>query len=102
VRAFPDALSASAAAAREGAIVLLSADEEIPPPTAAWLAAHPEVPVTAVGGPAGRSGVKQDIVAGADRFATAAALAGRSTGMVAARASGRAAYREPGRRGSMS
>lgn len=86
--AFPDALSASAAAAREGAVVLLSADEEIPPATASWFAAHPDVPVTAVGGPAGRSGVTQDIVAGDDRFATAAALAGRSTGTVAALAAG--------------
>ena len=71
---FPDGLAAGAAAAHAGAAVLLTAGSTMPAETAAYLGAHPGSPV-AVGGPATAADPGALRVVGADRYATAAAVA---------------------------
>jgi putative cell wall-binding protein len=74
-RDFPDGLAAGAAAARRAAVVLLTDGSIMPPATAAYLAAHPDLPVIAIGAPAGRVAPTARLIAGADRYATAVAVA---------------------------
>jgi putative cell wall-binding protein len=81
---FPDALAASAPAARDGLPVLLTAGEQLPEATARVLVERDVEAVTIVGGSAAVSeAVEQDVaarvervqrVAGADRYATAVAV----------------------------
>ncbi len=74
---FPDALSASAAAASTGGAVLLTAGASMPAATADQLAAHPTKPTYAVGGPATLAVPDAIALAGTDRYATSAAVAAR-------------------------
>jgi peptidoglycan hydrolase-like amidase len=75
-RGFADALAAGTVAARQGGAVLLTSDEVVPKVVADFLADRPGIGVVAVGGPAARAfpNASQSFV-GADRFATATALA---------------------------
>jgi len=72
---FPDALAAGAAAASMGGVVLLTDGSSMAPATSAWLAQDPKVPVYAIGGPAVVADPSAVAVAGADRYATAVAVA---------------------------
>lgn len=72
---FPDALPAGAAAAARKGVILLTAGSEPAPTTQAWLAAHPGLGTTAVGGPAASAHPDAKSIMGGDRYATAAALA---------------------------
>lgn len=72
---FPDALGAGPAAASVEGAVLLTADESLPPETAAYLDARPAARVAAVGGPAARAVPTARPLVGADRYATNVALA---------------------------
>jgi putative cell wall-binding protein len=72
---FPDALAAAAATAGGGRVVLLTHGSTMPTPTRSYLAAHPGLQVYAVGGPAAAADPAATAVAGADRYATAAAVA---------------------------
>lgn len=72
---FPDAVSAGAAAAATGAVVVLTAGAEHAAATAAYLAARPALPRFAVGGPAAAAEPAATALVGADRFATAVAVA---------------------------
>lgn len=74
---FPDALSAGAAAAARGGAVLLTTNDSPSPATAAYLAAHPSASAWAIGGPAVRAFPGLEAVTGADRQATAVAVARR-------------------------
>lgn len=84
-QAFPDALAASAPAVRDVTPVLLTTRDELPAPVDAWLAEHAPERVVVVGGTAAVSAaVAEDVgrhaslvtrVAGADRHATAVAVA---------------------------
>jgi putative cell wall-binding protein len=74
---FPDALSASAAAASTGGAVLLTAGAAVPAATAAHLSAHPTPTTYAVGGPAVLAAPDAVALAGDDRYATSAAVAAR-------------------------
>lgn len=67
---FPDALTAGAAAARGGA-VLLTDDEDLPEEVRAYLAARPEAVRFAVGGPAAAADPGAVAITGADRYETA-------------------------------
>jgi putative cell wall-binding protein len=83
--AFPDALTASAPAARDGRPVLLTGPDRLPDATAAALTAREVVEVAVVGGTAAVGTEVEDAlrarditttrVAGPDRYATAAAVA---------------------------
>jgi hypothetical protein len=74
---FPDALAAGTVAAVRGAAVLLTAGATPAPATTAYLAGHDGVTVVAVGGPAAAAHPDADPIVGADRDATAVALAKR-------------------------
>jgi streptogramin lyase len=74
-RGFADALSAGAAAGHIGGVVLLTDGAAMPSETATYLAAHPGVPVFAVGGPAASAEPTAAPLVGADRFATSVAVA---------------------------
>lgn len=74
---FPDALAAGAAGAHVGAAVLLTAGSTPAPATQAFLAAHPNATLYAVGGPAARAYPRAIPVVGTDRYATAVAVARR-------------------------
>jgi putative cell wall-binding protein len=74
-RAFADGLSAGAAAAHRGAAVLLTDGPTMAPATAAFLAAHPGLATTAVGGPAALAAPGVPAISGTDRYATAVAVA---------------------------
>ena len=73
--AFPDALSAGAAAAKGGGAVLLTNGSSQSSETGAYLAAHPQDRTAAVGGPAAAADPGAIPVSGADRYATAVAVA---------------------------
>lgn len=88
-RGWPDAVSASWVAAGEGAPVLLSARDVLPPSTAAALSARQPARTVAVGGTAALSddvvaaveaaaGGAVERAAGADRYGTSRALADRA------------------------
>lgn len=78
---FADALSASSVAAARGLPVLLARPTGVPPATLAWLSSREVSTTIAVGGEASLSGYALSLlpdprrVAGADRFATSAAVA---------------------------
>ncbi|MFP5322956.1 MAG: S8 family serine peptidase [Acidimicrobiia bacterium] len=76
---FADALAASAAAGHLDGVVLLTDGARLPEATAAYLDRHPGVPVHAIGGPAATAlGARAtSVIAGADRYATAVAVAQR-------------------------
>jgi putative cell wall-binding protein len=71
---FPDALSAGPAAAHVDGVVLLTDGTTMPASVTAYLAAHPGT-VYAVGGPAVAADPSATPLTGADRYATAAAVA---------------------------
>ena len=71
---FPDALAAGPAAAHLGGVVLLTDGSSMPSTVTAYLAAHPGT-VYAVGGPAVAADSSATPLSGADRFATATAVA---------------------------
>jgi putative cell wall-binding protein len=85
--AYPDALAAGAIAAARGWPILLTAPDRLPPATATELRRLGPERVVVVGGPSavgaavvdavGRLGPTVSRVAGADRYATAAAIAAR-------------------------
>lgn len=72
---FPDGLTAGAAAARIDGAVLLTAGTTLPAATAAYLAAHPSIPVAAIGGPAATARPSAHPVVGADRYETSVLVA---------------------------
>ena len=72
---FADALSAGAAAGHVGGVVLLTDGAAMPSQTAVYVAAHPGVPVFAVGGPAASAAPTAVPLVGADRYATSVAVA---------------------------
>ncbi len=71
---FPDALSAGPAAANAHGVVLLTDGSTLPAAVKAYLTAHPGT-VYAVGGPAVAADPAATPLQGADRYATAAAVA---------------------------
>ena len=73
--AFPDALTASAVAGATHGVILLSDGSTPSPATTAYLAAHPSATVYALGGPAAAAYPTATGLVGADRYATAAAVA---------------------------
>jgi hypothetical protein len=73
---FPDGLAAGPAAAHIGGAVLLTDGPVVPPETQAYLTAHASA-TYAAGGPAVAADPSAIAVAGADRYATAAAIATR-------------------------
>jgi YVTN family beta-propeller protein len=73
---FPDALSAGVAAAKAGAVVLLTNGSTLPAETSAYLSAHPGT-VYAVGGPAAAADPTATAIAGSDRYATAVDVAAK-------------------------
>ncbi|HEY3924660.1 MAG TPA: cell wall-binding repeat-containing protein [Acidothermaceae bacterium] len=73
---FPDGLAAGPAAAHIGAAVLLTDGGVMPPETEAYLTAHATT-TYAAGGPAVAADPSATAVEGADRYATAAAIAAR-------------------------
>lgn len=84
-RAWPDALAASVAAARDGSPVLLTGPDVLPRSVAAWLSSRAPDRLRIVGGPAAISpnvqdrveelGVGVERLAGADRYETALTVA---------------------------
>ena len=74
---FPDALSAGAAAAHVGGVVLLTDGATQSPTTAAYLAQHPQATLYAIGGPAALASPVGISLVGPDRYATATAVAAR-------------------------
>ena len=74
---FPDGLAAGAVAPRIGGVVLLTQGDAPASPTASWLAAHPQLDVIAVGGPAARAHPEATPIVGATREDTALAVARR-------------------------
>ncbi len=74
---FPDALGAGAAAAHTGGAVLLTAGAKPAPATDAFLAAHPDAILYAVGGPAAQAYPHAVRLVGSDRYATAISVAKR-------------------------
>ena len=72
---FADALSAGAAAAHIGGVVLLTDGTTLAPAVSAYISAHAEVPLYAVGGPAATADPAAVKVVGADRYATSVAVA---------------------------
>lgn len=73
---FPDALAAGPAAAHVAGAVLLTDGAILPQATSDYLAAHAGT-TYAVGGPAAKADPNATAIVGADRYATAAALATR-------------------------
>jgi putative cell wall-binding protein len=71
---FPDALAAGPAAAHVNGVVLLTDGSSLTPAVTAYLAAHPGT-VYAIGGPAVAADPSATPLSGADRYATAAAVA---------------------------
>jgi putative cell wall-binding protein len=71
---FPDALAAGPAAAHIHGVVLLTNGSSLTPAVTAYLAAHPGT-VYAIGGPAVAADPSATPLSGADRYATAAAVA---------------------------
>ncbi len=71
---FPDALAAGPAAAHVHGVVLLTNGSSLTPAVTAYLAAHPGT-VYAIGGPAVIADPSATALSGADRYATAAAVA---------------------------
>ncbi|MBK9180700.1 MAG: cell wall-binding repeat-containing protein [Acidimicrobiales bacterium] len=69
---FPDALSGGAAAAKIGGAVLLTAGNVIPPATGAYIGGKK---IYAIGGPAAAASPSSESIVGADRYATASAVA---------------------------
>jgi SpoIID/LytB domain protein len=72
---FPDALAAGAAAAKVNGAILLTNGSTQAPETAAYLVAHPPTVKYAIGGSAATADPSATKVAGADRYATAVAVA---------------------------
>jgi putative cell wall-binding protein len=72
---FADALSAGAAAAAGEGVVVLTDGSSQAPETAAYTSAHPGVTRYAVGGPAAQADTEATSIVGADRYATAVAVA---------------------------
>jgi len=72
---FPDGLSAGAAAASQAGAVLLTDGSAQAPETGAYLAAHANETVFAVGGPAAAADPAATPLVGSDRFATAVTVA---------------------------
>jgi len=72
---FPDALSAGSAAAHDGGAVLLTSGSTMPAETQAYLSAHQADIRFAIGGPASQADPAAKSIAGADRYATSAAVA---------------------------
>ncbi len=72
---FADALSAGAAAAHLGGVVLLTDGITLTAAVRTYIAAHPGVPVYAVGGPAAAAYPTATPLVGADRYATSVAVA---------------------------
>jgi predicted lipoprotein with Yx(FWY)xxD motif len=72
---FPDGLSAGAAAASQAGAVLLTDGSAQAPETGAYLAAHANDTVFAVGGPAAAADPAATPLVGSDRFATAVTVA---------------------------
>ena len=73
---FPDALAAGPAAHVEGGAVLLTDGNAMVPETANYLTAHPGT-AYAIGGPAAAADPNATPLIGADRYATAAAVASK-------------------------
>ena len=73
---FPDALAAGPAAAKTHGVVLLTSGSQMPSSTAAYMSAHPGI-AFAIGGPAAAADTSATPIAGADRYATAAAVAAK-------------------------
>jgi putative cell wall-binding protein len=71
---FPDALAAGPAAAHVSGVVLLTDGSTLPPAVSAYLTAHPGK-VYAIGGPAVIADLTATALVGADRYATAVAVA---------------------------
>jgi len=71
---FPDALAAGPAAAHVQGVVLLTNGSSLTPAVTQYLAAHPGT-VYAIGGPAVAADPSATALSGADRYATAAAVA---------------------------
>jgi hypothetical protein len=74
-RNFPDGLTAGAAAAKVGGVVLLTDEGELPAATEAFLDRWSDADVTAVGGPAASAAPDATAIVGADRYETAVAVA---------------------------
>ena len=74
---FADAASAGAAAAHEGAAILLTDGSTLPSQVAQYLAAHPDDVRYAIGAPAAAADPGATPVVGRDRYATSAAVANR-------------------------
>jgi hypothetical protein len=72
---FPDALAAAAATGGGGRVVLLTHGSSMPAATGSYLSAHPGLEVFAVGGPAAGADTAATALVGADRYATAVAVA---------------------------
>ncbi|HET6793352.1 MAG TPA: cell wall-binding repeat-containing protein [Acidimicrobiales bacterium] len=72
---FADALSAGAAAAAHRDGLLLTDGSRLPPATAGYLAAHPDVQTFAIGAPAARAAPAAVPVVGVDRYDTSARVA---------------------------
>jgi streptogramin lyase/putative cell wall-binding protein len=72
---FADALSAGAAAAHIGGVVLLTDGTTLAPAVSAYMSAHPDVPVYAVGGPAATADPAAVRLVGTDRYATSVDVA---------------------------
>jgi hypothetical protein len=72
---FADALSAGAAAAHLGGVVLLTDGTALSTAVRTYITAHPGVPVYAVGGPAAAAYPTAVPVVGDDRYATSVAVA---------------------------
>jgi hypothetical protein len=72
---FADGLVAAPAAGHVHGVVLLTAGSALPAPTRDYLAAHPALPVTAIGGPAAHAVPQATAIVGADRYSTAVLVA---------------------------
>jgi putative cell wall-binding protein len=72
---FPDALAAASAAGSSNGVILLTANTVMPGESLAWLAAHPGLQLLAVGGQAAAAMPSARPLIGADRYATATAVA---------------------------
>ena len=72
---YPDALAAGPAAAHIGGAVLLTGGTVMPTETATYLAAHAKTTYAILGGPAAVAAPTAHAIAGADRYATAVAVA---------------------------
>jgi len=72
---FPDALAAGAAAAKLGGTVLTTEGPTLTSDVSAYLTAHPNDTVYAIGGPAAAADPAATAIAGTDRYATAVMVA---------------------------